>query len=219
MPDFDRDSKDLRKAVRGRFPNPDRIGCPPPEIIDGLASHALSPDHPAAEHLVTCSPCYEQFLATRRTIRRSRSLRRAGIAAIILALVGGTTYLVISEKTPRVSQFAQATLPYTLDLRNTSPNRGISPGISPPTSPVVLPKKHLDLTIYLPLGWEPGSYEIQLLDVNLRAVVKHQASAKFSQHILTMPTDFDLSKVPSGKYSLAMKTGQNGWRTFAVTIQ
>ena len=218
MPDFDRGSEDFRKAVRGRFPNPNRLGCPPPEIIDALAHHTLSPDHPAAEHLVTCSPCYEQFLATRRKIRRSRSLRMAGIAALIFALAGGAAYLVISVKKPRVFQFARAAVPYTLDLRYTSPNRGIPSGAPSLTSPVVLPPKHLNLTIYLPLGWEPGSYEIQLLNAKLRAVVRRQASAVFSRHILTIATDFDLSKVPSGKYSLAMRTGRNGWRVFAITI-
>lgn len=220
MPDFDRDSKDLRKAVRGRFPNPDRIGCPASEIIDSLARHELSPDHPAAEHLVTCSPCYEQFLATRRQFRRTRSLQRAGIAVIVFGIIGGAIYLALSERTTRVFQFARAGIAYTLDLRNRSPNREASPGgqQSQSASPLVMPRKHLELTIYLPIGWQPGTYKIELLGVNLQPVLKRKGSAMFDEHVLTMKIDWDLSTVPSGEYSFAMKTGKNGWRTFAMTI-
>ena len=218
MPLFFGSRKDFRNLVRGRFPNPERIGCPAPEIVDALARHALLPDHPAAEHVATCSPCYERFLTTRSQIRRRRLVSTAAVLAICLVAAGLTGYLILIKKRSGVSEVAQTKVPYVMDLRGTSANRGVPPARRPLVVPSVLPKKHLILTLYPPLGWQAGDYEIQLWDLGSRPLIKSESTARFDNHILRMTTDFDLSTVAEGRYLLAIKTAGIGWRTVPVMV-
>jgi hypothetical protein len=53
----------LGRGLLKEFPNPTRTGCPPPEILKGIASHEvpLSEAENWLDHLTSCSPCYRDF--------------------------------------------------------------------------------------------------------------------------------------------------------------
>src|SRR5215831_16679762 len=53
----------LGHGLLREFPNPERVGCPDADVLQGIASHEvpLSEAEKWPEHLGSCSPCYADF--------------------------------------------------------------------------------------------------------------------------------------------------------------
>src|SRR5262245_21906089 len=71
-------------------PNPNRVGCPPREVLAALARRERPIDDPAYEHLTKCSPCYLDVRSIQERDRRQRRVRMAcalGVAAATLIAV------------------------------------------------------------------------------------------------------------------------------------
>ena len=62
----DMDAEDLASLARRyyatRFPNPRRIGCPPPGDTTKAASGRRAPDRALRKHLFECSECFSEYL-------------------------------------------------------------------------------------------------------------------------------------------------------------
>ena len=86
MEDLNRVLKGLQKATLRDFPNPERVGCPGAAVIEALANRRLPHNHEAVQHITHCSPCYAEFLAIRRRIRR-RELHEVGQLPMVRKLV------------------------------------------------------------------------------------------------------------------------------------
>lgn len=67
-------------------PNPERVGCPPQEVLARLARRTLPIDHPGYGHVAECSPCY-RWVRLLRKHRRQR-IRRLRVGAVCLLLIG-----------------------------------------------------------------------------------------------------------------------------------
>jgi len=50
-----------RRYYATRFPNPQRLGCPPPGEITKVASRRLAPDQALRERLFKCSECFSEY--------------------------------------------------------------------------------------------------------------------------------------------------------------
>src|SRR5215475_2665305 len=73
--------------VFGRaHPNPDRIGCPPHEVLVALARRERPIGDPAYGHLAECSPCYLEVRVLKEDadLKRRRTLMRAAAAVLII---------------------------------------------------------------------------------------------------------------------------------------
>jgi hypothetical protein len=57
----------LGRSLLTDYPNPARIGCPPSEVLKGIATHELPLVEAAKwlDHLGSCSPCYRDFCQSR----------------------------------------------------------------------------------------------------------------------------------------------------------
>jgi len=62
---FEKSEKDLldfaRVYLSEAFPNPDRQGCPPDDVLRSLSSNPRAFDSTVTEHLATCSPCFRRY--------------------------------------------------------------------------------------------------------------------------------------------------------------
>src|SRR5262245_28036763 len=69
----DLDEKELASLARGylaaRFPNPQRLGCPPPGEIIKVVMSRQAPDEGLREHLFECSECFGEY---RQELAQSR---------------------------------------------------------------------------------------------------------------------------------------------------
>jgi hypothetical protein len=85
--------------------------------------------------------------------------------------------------------------------------------------PLSLIRDRLDLTILLPVGSEPGSYEVQILDSDLKSRASASASAAIRNFITTLQTTIDLHSLPAGAYQLALRREGEDWRLYPAKIQ
>ena len=60
---------------RGK-PNPDRIGCPPHDVLVALARRERPIGDPAYDHLSECSPCYLEV----RALKEAADLQRGRVS-------------------------------------------------------------------------------------------------------------------------------------------
>jgi hypothetical protein len=66
-----RSEDDIDKVLGSAYPNPERVGCPPHDVLAALAKRERPIGDPGYEHIVSCSPCYREF----------RSLQQANAVA------------------------------------------------------------------------------------------------------------------------------------------
>src|SRR5437870_5973070 len=116
------------------FPNPERAGCPGPEMLRALAWRQvpLEQTEDAIDHIATCSPCFAQYMIHRQACKRRKTAQVLflclGIAAIIGILLTRAGWGP-RPQSKRPPQFAkdlpaeQLYRQYLLDLRSQSVRR------------------------------------------------------------------------------------------------
>lgn len=209
----------LRAALlAGKFPNPNREGCPEERVLKqmGAKRGILPPGHPVHVHVMQCSPCF-QHLETFRSIHRRR---RTIIAAALSILVLATGYCVYREwscarklVTQNPPQLRQA----VLDLRPYSAERSDRPSNNVP-QPLRLPRCRLQAVFYLPVGVETGSYELRILDTELKTRLTAPATANMKNSETIIETELDLQALSPGKYTLAIRRAGDDWRQYPLWI-
>jgi len=172
-------------------PNPARAGCPSRDVLTALARRERPIDDAAYDHLIKCSPCYREVraLQQRSALLTSgfQSRRRwAAVAAAVSIISVAAGWLVSSRSNRAVSGNEVALVTRTpelsaqLDLRKYTAIRGEEK--RPELEPLSLPPDRVRATILLPVGSEPGEYEIQVLDANLRSRVSANGTADLRDH-------------------------------------
>jgi hypothetical protein len=84
---------------------------------------------------------------------------------------------------------------------------------------LTLSRARLKATILLPVGAEPGDYEVQLLDANLQSRATSKATAAIVDYVTTLETTLDTSALPPGGYQLAVRPHGEDWRLFPARLQ
>jgi hypothetical protein len=208
--------------VRSGFPNPERLGCPGSEALKSIAARHL--EFPEAEdivdHIATCTPCFVEYNAIRRRSRRRLVGGTALCCVVGLLLVG----LILRLATPtRPQNETVAHLPPTaikavLDFQNRTVVR--SDERQSPNEPAAphLKRSLLDLSINLPIGVEDGLYSVQFRNRFGQAVVNAEGTAAWNGSAEALTTAVDLSNLPPGAYTLAVRHGNTAWREYAVIL-
>lgn len=211
-------------------PNPERIGCPSQDVLVALARRERPATDPAYDHLIKCSPCYrrvralQQAAGERRELPVWRSWRAPAMAAavILLAVAGG--WFLWPRPGPSAPEEAtspavQAPTSFSAhwDYRSHSVLRSDANQAEQP--PLVLPRSPERVTISLPPGFLPGKHDIQLLDANLRSVASATGTAEMREHVATIETVIDVSKLPAGAYQVAVRREGESWRLFPARLE
>lgn len=179
----------------------------------------------AWEHVTHCSPCYREFLdlrgqvkarreAERRQLMRRRILLGGAVIVVAGVIVGGYE-LIHHGSEPR-----QTTGPYqsaSLDLKDRSVARSVD-GPNTKSQTLVLPAQSLDLTIFLPIGSEPGNYEVQLLKKIDEPLLDVSGNATVERGTTILRTKLDLAGQPPGSFLLGLRQPPADWTYYPVTI-
>lgn len=217
----------VQQAILREFPNPERKGCPGTQILRELASRPRPIRDAAWEHVTHCSPCFREFLDLRTEAKQQFELehrrairRRTALAGIAVVVAGGgiAAYEVFHRGGLRSSEELGLYQPALLDLRDTSMPRGAE-GQRPRTQPRVLLAKRLDLTILLPVGSEPGPYEVQFLKDVDKPLLNASSGATVENGITVARTKLDLSRNKPGSYLIGLRQPPSDWTFYPVTIQ
>jgi hypothetical protein len=220
---------DIDEVLSRANPNPERVRCPPRETLIGLARRVQPLGDPAYEHLVKCSPCYREFRALQENAppqsarRTSWPTGRLGAAAAAILVAGlAATWFYRADRPsrsqpPTASQSQVAELRAELDLRKYSVLRSEQGGGQP--DPVSLPSGVVEITLLLPVGSEPGPYDIQLLDSDLKSTASAHAVGEIRDFVTTVRATLDLRAIPSGTYQLAVRREGDDWRMFPARLK
>lgn len=228
----DLEFRDDIDEVFGRAnPNPDRIGCPPRETFARLARREQPIGDPGYEHLAKCSPCYREFRAIQESrgkevessVRAARTWWPAAVAAVlVLAAMGG--WLLFSGRQPAGGSGAEgggavpsAELRAEVDLRQYSTTRGDRTTGEP--TPPSLRRGSLRMTMLLPVGSEPGPYEVQIVDADLRSKAGAAGQAEIRNYITTLDAAIDLRALSPGQYQLAIRHQGDEWQLFPIRVE
>jgi hypothetical protein len=219
--DLERVRKELQAAALREFPNPERIGCPEPGVLDDMSRRKIEMTQAQLHHITHCSPCFRTFLSIREEIRRRRAVRfriAAAAGAAIIAVGAFVYWAAVRSTTPH--ELASPTTSATLDLRLPIENRrGGSSRASEAKPALILPRKHLHLTLYFPAEAGEGQYTLQLLDGQRHTLLKQTLNASLQNHVVKASAELDLRSFSPGVHALAIeKTGEER-RAYSVLMQ
>lgn len=205
-------------------PNPNREGCPPPDVLVALSRREKPLGDPGYLHIVRCSPCFREFRALQQARkaqgRRRRNQLLAIAAALVLAL--GASWFVLGRRGEgdgsQVAQTASTGLSREaqLDLRPFKVLRGDQPGTTP--APLTLPRARVDATLLLPVGADEGAYELRLLDRDLTPRATASGTAVIVNFVTTLRATLDLQTLEPGEYQLGVRRIGGEWQMFPAQV-
>jgi hypothetical protein len=76
----------------------------------------------------------------------------------------------------------------------------------------------LNVTILLPVGSEPGPYEVQVLDSNLQSKASAPGNAEIRDYVTTLRTTIELGSLTPGAYQLALRRHGEEWHLFPARV-
>ena len=195
-------------------PNPDRIGCPPHEVLVALARRERPIGDPAYDHLSECSPCYLEVRALKEAadLQRRRVLIWAAAAAGLVLTTGSAGWLLLNRGSSGESIATEVRT--QLDLRPYALMRGETPQGDRP--PLVLPRARVVVTLLLPTGSEPGSYEVEIRDASATVKASAEGDAGLRNQVTTLDIVLDLRSLSGGTYQIAVRRREEDWQLFPV---
>jgi hypothetical protein len=207
------DDEALERLYERANPNPARIGCPPRDTLRALAKRQRPVGDPLYDHLTECSPCFIEVRALQRISVRSTSpsshiAKWAALAAALLLMVGSATWLWLGA--------SQEATSITADLTNIAVPRSGQGSTSPP--PVALPRARITLTLILPTGYEPGSYELSLVDARDALHASASGRAVLRDFVTSLAVTLDLRRVATGPYRLGIRATPGEWLFVPVHV-
>jgi hypothetical protein len=141
------------------------------------------------------------------TKQRYRRLAPVAAVAAVVAIVAG---IWLHQQSSHKSR------DLTIDLSHWVRPRGAEQ--QPNEQPVQLERARLNLTIRLPIGEEPGEYQVALRSGEL-TVVQGKSAGKLEDQITTLHLQFDCSGVRSGAYVLAIRQDERAWEEYPALVR
>lgn len=237
----------LQEALLRNYPNPDRTSCRGASILHEMAEREFPHEHPFwDEHVSHCSPCYREFLDFRNRVlaleTRNRKNTRLAVAALaVLVVAVGSIYFLLQHPqgeskttahlTPQQETGPQTSPPQpgtqspvltaVLNLESESITRSV-PSDTPNVAGEVqrIPRGHLSLSIYLPLGSEAGDYEVQLLKnpTDHVPLTTSTGTAHIENGLTILRITPDFSPYEPGTYIIAIRRGTGSWRYYRFVL-
>ena len=234
----------LNRELAEGFPNPDRAGCPDPELLQRVARHQvpISEIDPWIDHLGSCSECFGEFNRLKQAsgARLRRVILCAATACVVLAMGilwryvgrGPSTPTPVAEGAARnpavvkgdqrgrqdVASTAADRKPFEVILNLTrSATRGEK---SANDSHVIrVPALLLECRMTLPLGSSDGLYYVQVQRAVRREVLKTaQGNATINHGDVRLDVELDLSNMLAGRYLLSYRHAGESWRLVPIVI-
>lgn len=228
-----------KKCSKTAFPNPAREGCPKTSTLRAMAyrDKRLALEDLPISHVVTCSPCYQEYTWYRRIAAVKRGLQVAAASLVLLAAVFAAVRFVQDytgrSGQPSISQKQHSEPPervvtkpipaptvplaLTVNLAPFSPTRGEDAGNLEKS--VQLPPKLLRVKFLLPLGMEPGEYEVRLQDSGGTAFIEARRPGTLHDGITSVELDLNFIGVSQRRFTMMIRPRGLSWRTFPVVVE
>ena len=212
-----------RRYFSTAFPNPNRVGCPGTEVLRDIAFRKV--DRSTAKqwhsHLMQCSPCFVEYVAFRDQARRLHTFRRLATAAAIAIVCVGLWFayragILHPSRTVQVAHGKITYLPKHANLRDLAPLRGAE---GKPLPPLEFARDYVDLTLDLPIGSEPGLYEVEIAEQLDQPLVTATGPASLMNGVAVLEVKLNLTNLHDGLYLLAVRQSGRSWAPYTVLIK
>ena len=141
------------------------------------------------------------------TRQRYRRLAPAAAVTAVVAIVAG---IWLHQQPSRKSR------DLTIDLSHWVRPRGAEQ--QPNEHPVQLQRARLNLTIRLPIGEEPGEYQVAVRRGE-SIVVQGSSAGKLENQITTLHLQFDCTSLSRGIYVLAIRQDERSWEEYPALLR
>ncbi|HEY1754336.1 MAG TPA: hypothetical protein VGG72_02995 [Bryobacteraceae bacterium] len=228
-----------KKYSRMAYPNPLRTGCPGAETLKDVAKRDRQGEleELLISHVVTCSPCFNEYARYRRMTIALRGLRwAAAIVLITAATLAGTRLLYFRSPGQSPTPTAQKTgsapgeAPAASAIGTPEPPSRVEVNLAlfstmrgadseKPPQEIQLPAKAVHVLFLLPTGMEPGEYAVRLIDASGSAKIERQVNVELSSGVASFALDLEFrpSEVGHG-WRLMVRPPGLSWRTYPVVI-
>lgn len=153
-PNLPLSSKDVRTLVQlgerycgSQDPGPDRLGCPPDDVLRNLASQSptASLSRSSVSHVVDCAECYPRYLALRRKAIWVATGQYTAVGLGVLAVAVFVVWMAFGPgfrpETPSISgPIATPRKGATVADNSGKPATSSESAVPAPTTPVSVPK-------------------------------------------------------------------------------
>jgi hypothetical protein len=228
-----------RKHSGTAYPNPDRTGCPDAATLKAMAKRdrRIVLQEMPISHIVSCSPCFKEYIRYRRAAIAVRGLQWAAAIVLITAATLTSTRLMYfrssrqtpsatAEKThstpaevpaPSASVTPEPPSQVEINLARFSTTRGSDS--ETPQREIQLPAKDVHAVFLLPTGMEPGVYAVRLVDAAGSAKIERRVNVKLNSGVASFALDLELKPSDVGRgWRLMIRPPGLSWRAYAVVI-
>ena len=214
----------LRRDTLMSFPNPERIGCPEQSVLKAMAFRRGELDLiqlPVA-HITSCSACFREYTQFRKAAQHQRIAKiMIAIAASILLVVGAVAYWPRrgpnepprTADTPLPAPTPLATV--VVNLASLTRTRGGGAEITR----LILPAKRFIGHIQMPVGSEPGLYEIRVTQADDSTVVETKVQAQISDGVTSFEVELPLDQLAGKAVTLMVRPTGLNWQRYQIFVQ
>lgn len=204
----------LRRHTLSGFPNPERDGCPGHASLRSMAFRVkgLQPSRRLVSHVASCSPCFRDYSNLRNSAKHQRIARiMVGIAASLLIAVVTLFFRPRPQdlnppsrppvaQTPAPTPAPVATV--VVNLASLIRTRGEG---APKSDRVTLPAKRLHIKFLMPIGYEPGRYEVRIVRSGGDPIIDTFAAAEISDGVTSFEIEAPLETLKSSSLTLTVR--------------
>lgn len=152
---------------------------------------------------------------------RAKRVRLLGLAAAVAALVIVVGWAVLAKLDVPLGHgvvaWAEGWQQASVDLRGYEALRGGEPGPSLP--PLVLPRGKLILTINLPVGSEPGHYDVELQQSRGQTIAQANGTANLVNGLTVLKIRIDTRRAHRGGASLRVRPPVRSWSQYRIDVE
>lgn len=212
----------LARSALNDYPNPERVGCPGQEFLQTLAFNrkSIPLNDPRLDHVVHCSPCFRELTELKSAAKSHR--QRVWIASSAAAAVVVTGVALWGTGTLRrilpSSSGSPAPILAQIDLQNRAMTRG-APTTFPKMEPIRIPSGPLKLSILLPIGSEPGLYQLEVLKDVDKPLITESGQASIINGTTTLNISVNTSSLSPGTYLLGIRQPPLDWAFNPIRVE
>jgi hypothetical protein len=221
------------------YPNPTRTGCPDAATLKAMAKRdrGVAIRETPISHIVSCSPCFNEYIRYRRAAIAFRGLQWAAAIVLITAATLTSTRLMhfrnsrqAPATTTEKTHSTPAEVPPSLASATPQPPSKVEVNLAlfsttrgndseKSRQEIHLPAKAVHVLFLLPTGMEPGEYSVRLLNSAGSVKVQRRVNVQLSSGVgaFALDLEFKPSEVGRGWRFMIRQPGFS-WRSYPVVI-
>jgi hypothetical protein len=172
-------------------------------------------------HIASCSPCFREYTQLRKTAQHQRIAKTMiAVAASILLVVGAVALWNkrAPVESPRVAETPVPPAPLAtvmVNLASMTRTRGGGTEVSRLT----LPAKRFIGHVQMPVGSEPGSYEVRVAQADDNTVIEANVQARISDGVTSFDVELPFADLGGKQLTFMVRPAGLTWQRYPIYVE